>query len=55
MTISEVQRRVTEGHIRAAIDRLLSGNIPAGGSWDIKTLAREAGVSAPPSTGAIAT
>ncbi|MFD7785488.1 hypothetical protein ACFV4Q_20705 [Streptomyces nojiriensis] len=30
---------------RGAIDRLLTGQIPAGGACDVKTLAREAGIS----------
>ena len=37
-------RRTTRRRIRAAIDRLLRGDIPPGGKCDIKTLAREAGV-----------
>lgn len=45
MTISDLQRRRTEERIRAAIDRLLRGQIPPGGGCDIKTLAREAAVS----------
>lgn len=45
MTISDLQRRRTEDRIRAAIDRLLRGQIPPGGGCDVKTLAREAGVS----------
>ena len=45
MTISQAQRRRTEDSIRAATDRLLRGQIPPGGSCDIKTLAAEAGVS----------
>lgn len=45
MTISDLQRQRTEERIRAAADRLLRGQIPAGGSCDIKTLAQEAGVS----------
>jgi DNA-binding MurR/RpiR family transcriptional regulator len=45
VTISETQRHQVEGRIRAASDRLLSGTIPPGGSCDIKTLAREAGIS----------
>jgi chromosome segregation ATPase len=45
MTISELQRRRTEERIRAAIDRLLRGQIPPGGGCDVKTLAHEAGVS----------
>lgn len=45
MTISPAQRRQTEDSIRAAMDRLLRGQIPPGGACDITTLAREAGVS----------
>jgi hypothetical protein len=43
--INEQQRRHTEDHIRAAADRLLNGQLPAGGRCDVKTLARDAGVS----------
>ena len=42
MTISRIQRRQTEDSIRAAMDRLLRGQIPSGGGCDITTLAREA-------------
>jgi len=42
MRISAEQRQQNETRIRAAIDRLLSGDIPPGGKCDIKTLAREA-------------
>ncbi|MET8249399.1 hypothetical protein ABZV31_36550 [Streptomyces sp. NPDC005202] len=42
---SPEQRDQIERRIRAAIDRLLSGQIPTGGSCDVKTLAREAGIS----------
>ena len=45
MTISPAQRRQTEDGIRAAMDRLLRGQIPPGGGCDITTLAREAGIS----------
>jgi hypothetical protein len=45
VTISEAQRRQTEERIRAAIDRLLRGQIPPGGGCDVRTLAIEAGVS----------
>ncbi len=45
MTISDTQRQQTEARIRAAADRLLAGNVPAGGKCDIKTLAAEAGIS----------
>jgi hypothetical protein len=44
MRITADQRAATEDRIRAAIDRLLRGDIPPGGRLDIKTLAREAGV-----------
>ncbi|MGH3520292.1 MAG: hypothetical protein ACRDQ7_23495 [Haloechinothrix sp.] len=44
MRISAAQRQANENRIRAAIDRLLRGEIPADGGCDIKTLAREAGV-----------
>ncbi|MBV9448453.1 MAG: hypothetical protein JO345_21420 [Streptosporangiaceae bacterium] len=45
MTISPAQRRQTEDSIRAAIDRLLRGQIPPGGACDVTTLASEAGIS----------
>lgn len=45
MRISAAQRQHNEARIRAAIDRLLRGDIPAGGGGcDVTTLAREAGV-----------
>jgi hypothetical protein len=44
MRISSAQRTENENRIRAAMDRLLRGEIPSGGNCDIKTLAREAGV-----------
>jgi hypothetical protein len=44
MRITADQRAANEDRIRAAIDRLLRGDIPPGGRCDIKTLAREAGV-----------
>ena len=44
MRISATQRTENENRIRAAMDRLLRGEIPPGGKCDIKTLAREAGV-----------
>jgi DNA repair exonuclease SbcCD ATPase subunit len=44
MRISAAQRTENENRIRAAMDRLLRGEIPAGGKCDIKTLAREAAV-----------
>ncbi|MGH3807451.1 MAG: hypothetical protein ACRDRU_12625 [Pseudonocardiaceae bacterium] len=42
MRITAVQRQANENRIRAAIDRLLRGDIPPGGRCDITTLAREA-------------
>lgn len=45
MTINEAQRTQTEARIRAAMDRLLSGDIPPDGRCDIKTLASEARIS----------
>lgn len=44
MRISAQQRQHNEQRIRAAMDRLLRGDIPAGGSCDIKTLAAQANV-----------
>lgn len=44
MRITAAQRTEKENRIRAAMDRLLRGEIPPGGNCDIKTLAREAGV-----------
>lgn len=44
MRISAEQRQQNETRIRAAIDRLLRGDIPPGGKCDIKTLALEATV-----------
>lgn len=44
MRISAAQRSQNENRIRAAMDRLLRGEVPPGGSCDVKTLAREAGV-----------
>ncbi|MCG5122701.1 hypothetical protein MA546_28665 [Streptomyces sp. T7(2022)] len=45
MALSHHQRDQIERRIRAAIDRLLAGQIPPGGACDVKTLAREAGIS----------
>ncbi|MEU9397276.1 hypothetical protein AB0D86_45740 [Streptomyces sp. NPDC048324] len=45
MALSAEQRDQVERRIRAAIDRLLAGQIPPGGACDVKTLAREAGIS----------
>jgi hypothetical protein len=39
MRISTKQRQQNEARIRAAIDRLLAGDIPPGGKCDVKTLA----------------
>ena len=44
MRISAAQRTENENRIRAAMDRLLRGEIPPGGKCDIKTLAAEAAV-----------
>jgi hypothetical protein len=44
MRITADQRAANEDRIRAAIGRLLRGDIPPGGRCDVKTLAREAGV-----------
>jgi hypothetical protein len=43
--ISAETRSQKEEAIRAAIDRLLQGEIPPGGKCDLRTLAAEAGVS----------
>ncbi|MFG1710709.1 hypothetical protein ACFLIM_46860 [Nonomuraea sp. M3C6] len=44
MRITAAQRTENENRIRAAMDRLLRGEIPPGGNCDIKTLARESSV-----------
>lgn len=44
MRISAAQRVHNENRIRAAMDRLLRGEIPPGGGCDVKTLAAQAGV-----------
>ena len=44
MRSSAAQRIQNENRIRAAMDRLLRGEIPPGGNCDVKTLACEAGV-----------
>ncbi|MFJ9777830.1 hypothetical protein ACIRVF_42430 [Kitasatospora sp. NPDC101157] len=44
MRITAAQRTENENRIRAAMDRLLRGEIPPGGKCDIKTLAHEAAV-----------
>lgn len=43
--LNDETRHRNESAIRAAMDRLLSGRIPADGRCDIKTLAAEAGVT----------
>ncbi len=45
MRITDQTRGQTEQRIRAAMDRLLQGVIPAGGGCDLRTLAAEAGVA----------
>jgi hypothetical protein len=44
MRLSRQQLAGNETKIRAAMNRILNGDIPAGGKCDIKTLARAAGV-----------
>lgn len=44
MRLNPRQRAASEQRIRAAADRLLSGDIPPDGRCDVKTLARLAGV-----------
>ncbi|MBF6302941.1 hypothetical protein IU459_36315 [Nocardia amamiensis] len=44
MRITPAQRAANENRIRAAMDRLLRGEIPPGGGCDIKTLAAQADV-----------
>ena len=44
MRITEAQRAANENRIRAAMDRLLRGEIPSGSRCDVKSLAAEAGV-----------
>jgi len=44
MRLSRQQRLDNETKIRAAMNRLLNGDLPPGGKCDIKTLARQAGV-----------
>lgn len=44
MRISAAQRTENENRIRAAMDRLLRGELPPGGKCDIKTLAHEVAV-----------
>ncbi|TYR64288.1 MULTISPECIES: hypothetical protein [Streptomyces] len=45
MAMSLQQRDQIERRIRAAVDRLLAGQIPPGGACGVNTLAREAGIS----------
>ncbi|MFF0682975.1 hypothetical protein ACFYVW_30940 [Streptomyces tendae] len=45
MPLTTEQRRRNEASIRAAMDRLLLGQLPARGGCNLKTLAREAGVA----------
>lgn len=45
MRITQGQRQQTEARIYAAMDRLLRGDLPAGGKCDVRTLAAEARVS----------
>ncbi|MFE3257042.1 hypothetical protein [Nocardia sp. NPDC059229] len=43
--ISDADKSRNENSIRAAMDRLLRGDLPPGGRCDLKTLAAEAGVT----------
>ncbi|MEU0107605.1 hypothetical protein ABZ313_19860 [Streptomyces sp. NPDC006251] len=43
--ITDTERARNEAAIRSAMDRLLRGELPAGGRCDLKTLAAEAGVT----------
>lgn len=45
MKITPQQRQQNEDRIRAAMDRILHGDYAEGGKCDVKTLARESGVS----------
>ncbi|WP_410673177.1 hypothetical protein [Amycolatopsis sp. cmx-4-68] len=45
MRITDEQRRQIEDRIRAAMDRLLRGELPPGGKCDVKTLSAESGVT----------
>ncbi|MGA8016494.1 MAG: hypothetical protein WCB85_11305 [Candidatus Dormiibacterota bacterium] len=44
MRLTRQQLLDNEARIRAAMSRLLGGDIPPGGKCDVKTLAREAGI-----------
>ncbi len=46
MRLTEQQRHQIEARIRAAMDRLLRGDLPPAGRCDTKTLAAEAAVNA---------
>ncbi|GGR41625.1 hypothetical protein [Streptomyces netropsis] len=45
MRTTDEQRQLAEDRVRAAMDRLLRGEIPPGGRCDLKTLAAQAGVN----------
>jgi hypothetical protein len=45
MRVTERQRHQIEARIRAAMDRLLRGDLPPGGHCDVKTFAAEAAVT----------
>jgi hypothetical protein len=45
MRVTELQRHHVETRIRAAMDRLLRGDLPPGGRCDVKTLATAAAVT----------
>src|SRR5712691_11069227 len=44
MRLSAQQRHANETRIRAVMDRLLAGHVPAGASCDVTTLARLSGI-----------
>lgn len=44
MRLSARQRQANETRIRAVMDRLLAGHVPAGANCDVSTLARLAGI-----------
>jgi hypothetical protein len=44
MRLSPQQRHANEARIRAVMDRLIAGHVPAGASCDVTTLARLAGI-----------
>ena len=45
MPLTSQQRQRNDASIRAAMNRLLRGDLPANGGCDLKTLAHEAGVA----------